>query len=269
MVTCAFFRRWSWILPALAIAPAVAGGCSAVTEAGPPIYVTDAAVDTRPDAASDSSNLVPGDASSCRPGEVATYQPSYHPASGAYQGLCGDDLIKQYYDDCLGPNASTDSCADFKADKTSGPCAACIVTPDSATKYGPIIDHGSFVTANVAGCLELAAGALDADGGSANLLACARAVQSQAGCELAACEANCDVHDTASLDAYGTCASAADTQGCETYASAATCAETDAGQEAQCLTGFQDFYDEVVPEFCGSALDAGGKQKTPGDASYD
>jgi hypothetical protein len=106
------------------------------------------------------------------------------------------------------------------------------------------------VTANIAGCIELT----DATSGG---LACAKAVQALGGCELLACEANCDVHDPQSLNAYDNCASTADQAGCTAYASASTCVQSlqEAGDGvAQCLAAdFKAFYFVAAQLFCGTA----------------
>jgi hypothetical protein len=196
------------------------------------------------------------DAAVCMPGDVTTYSPQYHPATGAYLAMCTDNEVMGFYDGCLGPNASTNRCNQFMNSDASSNCAACILTPDSAKSYGPLIGHGSFVTANVAGCMELT----DA---TTSGLACAKAVQALGGCELLACVANCDVHDGTSLDAYEKCASAADQAGCATYASASSCVQSleEAGDGvAQCLAqDFATFYYLAAHLFCGMApaMDAG------------
>jgi hypothetical protein len=140
------------------------------------------------------------------------------------------------------------------------------VTPETADHYGPVIDHMGFVTANVAGCIELT----DYPSG----LACAKSVQAANGCELAACEANCPVHDMASRAGYDACAKQAAQVGCQYYDAMATryCnAERDAGQAAICLFPmFQEFYNAVVPLFCGPPpvrADAGLSLDAGGDAS--
>jgi hypothetical protein len=200
---------------------------------------------------SGSSSGGPSDAAAaCLPGDVTTYAPQYHAATGAYLGMCTSSEVKTFYDDCLGPNATANMCNKFMMGDAGSRCAACLLTADSDKNYGPLIGHGSFVTANVAGCIELT----DATSGG---LACAKAVQALGGCELLACEANCDVHDGKSLDAYETCASAADQAGCATYASASSCVQSlqEAGDGvAQCLAGdFATFYYLAAQLFCGTA----------------
>ncbi len=158
--------------------------------------------------------------------------------------------MKGFFQACLGASASTADCDSFR--QANPACASCILTPESAKEYGPIVEHGGFVTANVAGCIEVdVRTALDAGGGGA--LGCAHAVQALEGCELAACEVNCPVTDAASLSELQGCSSSVDGMGCATFAAAATCTAPDAGDGVPtiCVTSdFSTFYDEVVPLFC-------------------
>jgi len=190
-----------------------------------------------------------GNAGACQAGVVSTYVPgTYQAATGAWQGVCvddGQDLIGQYYDACFGDSATSAACAAFKTTSTaSAACAACILTPVSAAHLGPIIDYGGFVGKNTAGCIELVE-----PGG----MPCATAVQAAAGCELQACQANCPVTNSASLDAYYECATEADNTGCASYYAMAACGrEVDGGASGICQSAaFKDFYDAVVPLFCG------------------
>lgn len=242
-----------------------AGGCTVASGSGVPMPEPwDGATggDTGGGGSSSSGGFNMNDASSCQPGSLATYHPdAYHPASGRWQGKCVPDAqgdpVAAFYTACLSADATVDGCNLFR--QQNADCVACILTGETAAKYGPILNHGGFVTANVAGCLELA-GDQQPD---ASELPCAKAVQALAGCELAACEANCAVHDAASLAQYDACATSAEGAGCQTYATAATCAEPE--QEASalgaaCLGDFQTFYQVVVPLFCGPppASDGGG-----------
>jgi len=196
-----------------------------------------------------AGNVGPGgDASSCQVGTVDNYMPhAYQSATGAWQAVCvddGQDLIGQYYDACFGNGATSAACAAFKTmSAASAACAACILTPVRAAHLGPIIDYGGFVGKNTAGCIELVE-----PGG----MPCATAVQAAAGCELQACQANCTVMNAASLDAYYECAKEADDTGCASYYAMAACGQgLDGGASICTLAAFKDFYDAVVPLFCG------------------
>jgi hypothetical protein len=235
---------------------------------------------------SGSSSGGAADAGMCLPGDVQTFHPTYHPAAveeGACASPSGADLISAFFEACFGENKSDDACRTFGANNPT--CAACIVTPDSAKSYGPIIDHGGFVTANVAGCIEVEVaneGPSDEAGAPES---CATAVDALQSCVLAACEANCPVSDQTSLNAYQTCATVAAAGGCGAFDSAADCAlpSAEAGVPAVCIqTDFGAFYNSVVPLFClspqpmdagspppeaGAGYDAGGAAKDGGAAS--
>jgi len=190
------------------------------------------------------------DGSACEPADVETYVPGeYRPATAAWQGVCSADQITGFYDACLGPDAGQAACSAFSApDGGNGGCAACILTPDSAHAYGPLVNHGTFISNNVAGCIQLT---LPSE------LSCAKAEAALVGCELAACEANCPVAGPATRAAYDGCASAADAAGCQSYDQMASCVqsltEPDAGAAAACAPlSFKAFYDAVVPLFCGT-----------------
>jgi hypothetical protein len=235
-------------LAAAFVAVALANGCT--VEPIAPQAPRDAGLWIWGDGSGSSSGSgSPRDANSCQPGSVQTFQPSaYHPATAAWRGACTATLydpIRLFYDQCLGSGATPAGCSDFA--KHNAACVACILTPDTADHYGPLIDHGGFVTGNIAGCIELTL---------PGALSCAKSVQALSECELASCEANCPVTDTASLDSYNACASQADSAGCASYSMAASCADAlvDAGTDAaRCFApDFRHFYDAVVPLFCGT-----------------
>jgi hypothetical protein len=215
-----------------------------------------------------------GDASavgtSCHPGNVETFVPgAYRHATPAGQGACvsedgGADPIQAYYDACIGPSMSKGACDVFAVSDPA--CAACIVSSESATAYGPLVLANGFLQANVAGCVEVE---------DPSNLSCAQAQQALSDCELAACSANCPVTDQTSLVAYEQCAGQADAVGCQAYYLAAECllAEVEAGvpanSESACLPStFEKFYAAIVPLFCGQAsADASGSPAV--DASGD
>lgn len=191
-------------------------------------------------------------ASSCLPSNVLTFvQGPYQPAappSGACLGADGGGVWEDFYDACLGPEKSSDKCTDFKATPSNAACAACVLTPYTADQLGPILSFGEFVGGNVAGCIEISA---------PSDVSCAKAVQAQTDCENAACQANCPVSDPTSLVDRQNCASQADQLGCQYLvgmASECRAAEADAGLAQPCaMASFSDFYDAVVPLFCGQA----------------
>jgi len=266
--------RVSLLLPlplavGMACAPVTVSGSGATVDAG----TIDAAVI---DAATngDGGSAEP-DGGACVPGDVATFHPVYHPPAVQPQA-CTPELVGQFFTACLGSSRTTDACNDFRTDNPD--CSACILTPEaptSPTPYGPLIDHGAFVTANVAGCIEVEVegAAASADGGTGSAaLVCAKAVDALGGCQLAACEANCPVSaaSASSLAQFQACASSADGNGCSTFASAVSCTQPDSGVDvpSACLqSDFSVFYDSVVPLFClpPPPADAGAASDGPTD----
>jgi hypothetical protein len=265
------------LLAAAAVAVVVAQGCTVEPIAQAPGGDDGGGTWTgRNDAAASSSGTASsgsssggngfGDANACQPGSVQTFQPSaYRPATAAGQGACAPssvyDPIQAFYEKCLGSSATNSRCAEFATNNAA--CAACVLTPDTAVHYGPLIDHGGFVTANVAGCIELT---------FPSALSCAKSVQALSECELASCEANCPVADVVSLGGYNSCAVQADGAGCATFATQAdscTAPLADAGAVTiPCFASdFHAFYFGVVPLFCGAPqpVDAGAPYPPPSD----
>jgi hypothetical protein len=256
----------------LVLAGVVLAGACSVAPRATPASPWDGSSVAASDGSGSSGAFGETDADACQPGSVATYRPdAYHPASGPAQGACAaddaGDPISEFYDQCLGPSRSSDLCNQFR--QANAACVACILTPETAARYGPILDQGGFVTANVAGCLELAGDQQQQP--DASELPCAKAVQALAGCELDACDANCPVDDPTSLTEYDQCAASAAAAGCQSYETAAACADAEGEASAfgaACLSDFQNFYNVVVPLFCGpsapgdsgaAALDAAGE----------
>jgi hypothetical protein len=209
-------------------------------------------------------------ASSCLPSSVQTFvQGPYQPAaapSGACLGADGGGAWEDFYDACLGPDKSNAKCTAYKeASPANAACAACVLTPYTADQLGPILSFGEFVGGNVAGCIEIT---------TPGDLSCAKAVEALSDCENAACQANCPVTDVASLTERQNCASEADNAGCMSFFMASNC-KADAGLAPACMnSGFKDFYDVVVPLFCGQiatsrGTDAGAESDAGVELSLD
>jgi hypothetical protein len=207
------------------------------------------------------------DASVCSPSDVSAYVPSSYqaavPPSAACLGADGGANWDAFFDACLGPDKSKDACDAFTDTPSNAACAACVLTSYTSAALGPIVDYGDFVGGNVAGCIEVT---------TPPELPCAKAVQALTDCETAACQANCPVSDLNSLSARESCSMDADDAGCSSFhETAASCRaiESDAGLATPCMDGaFKDFYDAVVPLFCGSMeVDAGVAADASADAA--
>jgi hypothetical protein len=183
----------------------------------------------------------------CAPADVSSFHaPAYRPASGAHQGKCTSTQITGFFTACLASSATNQSCSAFagsSATQSDRDCAACLYTMSTASQYGPVVGYPGRSQINRAGCLEL-------QGNSA----CATALQALESCQAAACEANCPITDSNTLQSYLQCAQSATTGGCVNALGQTQCVIPDAGPATTCLSGtsFQDLYNHVAPLFCGS-----------------
>jgi hypothetical protein len=185
----------------------------------------------------------------CGMADIAGYTPTWIPPTGYHQGLCTSAQIDAFYNDCFASGATETTC---EAEITAAPdCYDCIFSDETAASYGPIIDLSNGISEiNEAGCIALL---------EPCNLTCAEEVLGSFQCENAACETNCPVTDTATLDAFDTCedtAAACDPDGCDVFVTEATCASelTGAAHPASVCTSattFEDYYNAVVPVFCG------------------
>ena len=192
----------------------------------------------------------------CAPGDVSGFQPQWHHSAPFFQGACTREEITAYVEECVMQNDV--SCKKgLEAGTVSQACTACILTPDDADRYGPLIVHRSWVELNVPGCL---ANAMNDPTG----VKCGASVQAVSSCEYQACSANCPVTSAQTLSAFSACAQSADTGQCATfYQYAAACIQTEQGADAgaavaACLSGytpqnksFAEQAREVIPLFCG------------------
>jgi hypothetical protein len=183
---------------------------------------------------------------------------AYHHAQPLQPAACNALLLNDYYTNCLGPSSSQDACnQEWGAgeDPAHATCQSCILTPSSATVWGPLIDYGTggdggaggTVALNVAGCVEI----LDP-----SQLVCATSVQVADECQHAACDTSCPVTDVASYTDWQACIDAAGTGECVAYLQSAACVNAeDAGPAAACVTGqtFEDEFFAIADVFCGGA----------------
>lgn len=251
---------------AVSVTFALAEGCGPVSSDVPLSASTDGGAGDGATAGGDGagSGYETWDASACAPGDVQTFQPGPYVPASKLVGACLSGDISTLYEACFSPSANVSTCTAFQQkSKESAACYSCVLTPSTASSYGPIINYTEFIAANVAGCIELV---------SQGVLACAKPAQALSECELAACEANCPVRDASSLTAFQGCTTQAKSGGCQAYDAAAACftSELEAGSLSVCdPSEFRTFFDLVVPLFCGQE-DAGLPTPSPmRDASSD
>jgi hypothetical protein len=183
---------------------------------------------------------------------------NYRHAQAVQSSACTALLMNDYYSSCLGPTATQDACNQSWGageDAAHATCQTCILTPSSASLWGPLVDYGTggdggaggTVSVNVAGCVEILDPAQ---------LPCAMSVQLADECQHAACDPGCPVSDTASFDDWQACINASAQGVCLQYLQSASCVTgEDAGPAAACVTGqtFLDLFFAIVLVFGGGA----------------
>jgi len=194
---------------------------------------------------------------------IDTSQITWVPPITPNPTACSDAQIAAYFDGCLGPNQSTSACQAFTTSAANATCLGCLITNQSASKYGALIAVGGVDYANTSGCIAILTGDSSNTG-------CGAKAESVLQCESLACGDQCPVKDNASFQQYTQCTGAADKSVCQTYVSA-QCDLSDAGSVyATCLnhSDFASFYAAIAPVFCGGyPADAGTDGGT--DASTD
>jgi len=219
----------------------------------------------KPDgAASGDASGLPDGPLACPPANLDEWQAgAYHQAQPVQPSACTGLLINDYYNACLGSDASQESCdEDWGAgeDAAHATCQSCILTPSSASLWGPLIDYGTgadggaggTVSVNVAGCVQI----LDP-----SQLPCAMSVEEADECQHAACDPGCPVSDAASFADWQACIQASGAQDeCGPYLQSASCVNgEDAGPAAACVTGqtFEDVFFSIASVFCGGGTGPG------------
>jgi hypothetical protein len=186
--------------------------------------------------------------------------PPYHPAQAREPTACSALLLNDFYQSCLGPASSNDACQQgwgAGADTAHQTCESCLLTPTSASAWGPLVSYGAAgdagtggtVSVNVAGCVEI----LDP-----SQVSCATAVQQADECQHQACDATCPVTDSTSFGDWQACVAAAAQGECSGHLQAAACVNgEDAGPAAACVDGqsFEDQFLAIATVFCGTAGD--------------
>lgn len=189
-----------------------------------------------------------GPTSGCAPANVSGFVPSPYQGANVQHGACTMAQIDGFYAGCLSAGSTSQTCAPYGPGGTAANkvCAGCLVSPDTAPKYGVLVESKGNISLNVAGCMEIRDGA--------NGLACAKQYQASEKCDAAACAANCPVTDDASFQLYQACVQQASSNGCAAYTQSASCAnaEADGGPASICFSGqtFQDLYRSIAPVFC-------------------
>ena len=129
-----------------------------------------------------------GGAGTCTP-VAASFDSAWHPPNGLHSGSCTSLQLTRFDNECLGANATTETCQNFQYQNLS--CSQCLITPSTSPGYGPLVVYSVMASYNLAGCIAAV---------TPNELTCAKTIQKFDACIDAACS-GCDDSTRAELDA--------------------------------------------------------------------
>lgn len=153
----------------------------------------------------------------CAPGDVSTFEPTWKPPTGRWQGKCTAQQVETYVA-CLFSQAANDpTCRDYLARADNAVCSHCLMSAVDDPAYGPLIRLGpDAITVNVEGCVSLVTN-------DAQSTSCGAKAQALGQCRSAACAPSCPLTDHASLLAFNACEAASDKSVCKSYLTASAC----------------------------------------------
>lgn len=193
----------------------------------------------------DTGPLPDGALASCKPQDVSTFKPSTIVPPATAAGACTTQDASDFFDFCVDPGDTT-KCTAMGKDTTKKACLACLTTPDTAAKWGALVqDSNNLIKNNISGCLQVKGDT-----------ACAAAVDADTQCSQAACpDTVCPVPsgDKAALAALNKCLSDSGKTVCKTYHDAAACLNGDAASVSACIgagSTFKDTYVAVAGVIC-------------------
>lgn len=149
----------------------------------------------------------------CAPGDVSTFSPQWHPPA-AHSTVCSAQQVTDILTCIFDGNANQTFCDSVNNNTANQPCANCLLTPDTAPSYGPIVITGQIGSLNTAGCIAVKTGNTTSSGCGAKYAAARQ-------CADAACSDNCPGSDSVALQELQQCETDALGGDCSTYASAA------------------------------------------------
>jgi hypothetical protein len=172
----------------------------------------------------------------CAPSGAA-FTPTWHPPR-VQAGACTQALIESYrqcLDDSIAA-ANPPSCASWVGTLSAAnqTCLSCLLSDESASTYGPIVQLPTETLINLPGCIAVAEGKTDGSG-------CGGALSAFEECGRAACLPTCPTGNASEVAAESACEKATDLDDgggvCGAYATPADCANAietgDAGTAAE------------------------------------
>lgn len=186
-----------------------------------------------------------GGALVCEPGSLSGFSGGTYKTPITRTNVCtATDLTN--YTSCVNGSDST-QCAQFAAGGASATCGSCLLTPKTATHWGPTIGTDAPTSSlNIPGCLALVFG----EGSSTT--GCGGTLQKDFNCQDTPCDLDTNCAGT-TQDVYDTCINDAISGECSSYASAAqtACTKDAGGADAVCNVSDATTFQAFLAYFCG------------------
>jgi len=159
------------------------------------------------------------------------------------QNACTAMQIKDFYDKCVGDQATAQACQLWSGNPNNKSCNACLATGDSQPAWGALVYVGGNYSPNTGGCIA-----------TLGFPECAKRRDALDACTTAACHDNCPPDADGGTSELDACRTAASTTVCKAYQSEvdANC-PMDASSLSLCLqTDLQKFYMAFAQILCSS-----------------
>ena len=226
-------------------------GCSAAPQdahedAGFPIIEheagSDAADAKAPDAHTEAAAPKPTPSCPNVPEDVSSFKPTAPKPARAFKSACGTGQITAFYNACATSYATQYSCQSWEsASASNAACTSCMISNDSDSTWGPIVNHSDYAFVNATGCAQLL-----------NAATCASAAWADLACQMEACDSICYGDG---VDLLNKCETNAIAGGCKSWDDAQTvaCVTTQGAFNKCFVTDVQTQFVNVVATFCGGS----------------
>ena len=146
----------------------------------------------------------------CEVCDVSGFSPTQMAAPiGPTSGDCTDQDISDFDTACLATSATQQSCSAWES-SASKSCLGCLLTQDTASKWGALVCTTTGCNFNVQGCVDLALGSVSQEKQAGGSGSCGDAINASYGCQEYAC-------DTCSSTDFANCANSAVANECASY----------------------------------------------------
>lgn len=171
---------------------------------------------------------------------------------GPMSGDCTDQDISDFDTACIATSATQSSCSAWEQ-SASKACVGCLLTQDTAAKWGALVCNSSGCNFNVQGCVDLALGTVSQEKQAGGSGSCGDAINASYGCQEYACS-------TCSTTDFSNCANSAVANECASYvapveSTTGVCANLNNSTQAQaCFVQDEQSEIALATYMCGGGI---------------